>query len=305
MSDEEVNKILPKLKILSRARPLDKLRLVKLLKRSGSVVAVTGDGTNDAPALRYADVGLSMGKKGTSIAKEASDIVLLDDSFNSIVNAVLWGRSLYDNIKRFILFQLTINVAALGIALLGPFIGVQLPLTVIQMLWVNLIMDTFAALALATEPPHEEVMKRKPRNASEFIVSPEMAKNIFGTGTIFVVALVGLLLWLKSDGDISTYELSLFFSVFVMLQFWNLFNARALGLTSSALKGITKNVGFVIIAIAIFVGQIVIIQFGGEVFRTEPLKLSDWLLVIGSTSVVLWIGELIRFLKRLSNKPAN
>jgi len=297
LDDEQAHKAIEGIHLLSRARPLDKLRFVRLLQDNGHVVAVTGDGTNDAPALNYANVGLSMGKTGTSVAKEASDIVLLDDSFKSIVNAVLWGRSLYQNIQRFILFQLTINVAALVIALLGPFIGVQLPLTVIQMLWVNLIMDTFAALALAAEPPDWGVMQRPPRKASDFIVSGPMAKSIFGVAGVFLVILITFLLIIQSGG-VTAHELSLFFTTFVMLQFWNLFNARRLGSSEPAFKGMSQNRGFLLIAAAILIGQIIITQFGGEVFRTAPLSIIEWIIVVGSTSFVLWIGEFVRWRQR-------
>ena len=300
LSDQEAQEAVKELKVLSRARPLDKLRLVKLLQNNGEVVSVTGDGTNDSAALKQAQVGLSMGS-GTAIAKEASDIILLDDSFGTIVNAIIWGRSLYANIQRFILFQLTINVAALGIVLLGPFIGVALPLTVTQMLWVNLIMDTFAALALATEPPNPKVMEERPRSPEAFIISPGMYKNIVLVGLSFLAILTGFLLYIGQDNHISDYELSLFFSFFVMLQFWNLFNARCLGLDKSAFANIVKNRGFVLIASMILIGQILIIQFGGEMFRTVPLSLNDWLLIIGGTSIVLWIGEMIRFFKRMQN----
>lgn len=295
LSDQQASLAVQELKILSRARPLDKLRLVKLLQENGQVVAVTGDGTNDAAALKQAQVGLAMGS-GTAIAKEASDIILLDDSFGSIVNAVVWGRSLYQNIQRFILFQLTINVVALGIALVGPFIGVALPLTVTQMLWVNLIMDTFAALALATEPPNGIVMKQAPRNPEAFIVSTAMAKNILATGLAFLIFSIGFLSHIREDGNITAYELSVFFAVFVMLQFWNLFNARCLGLSQSAFTGWSKNKAFVAIALTIFVGQILIIQFGGSIFRTIPLSFMDWVRVVVGTSIVLVIGELWRLI---------
>ncbi|HPO14828.1 MAG TPA: calcium-translocating P-type ATPase, PMCA-type [Candidatus Hydrogenedentes bacterium] len=298
LSDKDASETVQGLRVLSRARPLDKLRLVRTLQERGHVVAVTGDGTNDAPALNHANVGLAMGQTGTAIAKEASDIILLDDSFNSIVNAVMWGRSLYQNIQRFILFQLTINVAALGIALLGPFIGVKLPLTVTQMLWVNLIMDTFAALALAAEPPHWDVMKRSPRKPGDFIVTKEMARNIFGVSGIFLVFLVGFLLFIGRDDQVTPYELSLFFTTFVMLQFWNLFNARTLGHSHSAFSGISQNKGFVLIAAAILIGQIFFVQLGGSVFRTVPLSLRDWMIIGVGTSVVLWIGEAFRYVKR-------
>ena len=304
--DEAEAKIAAKeLKILSRARPLDKLRLVKLLQANGEVVGVTGDGTNDAAALKQAQVGLAMGS-GTAIAKEASDIILLNDSFSSIVNAVIWGRSLYENIQRFILFQLTINVAALGIVLLGPFIGVAMPLTVTQMLWVNLIMDTFAALALATEPPNPLAIDRQPRAPEAFIISPEMLQNIFTVGFSFLAILTGFLFYIGRDGAIDTYELSLFFTTFVMLQFWNMFNARCLGANHSAFKGLLENKAFIAIALTIFVGQILIIQFGGNVFRTVPLSINDWLLITGLTSTVLAIGEIKRlFVRQARNQTTN
>lgn len=300
-TDQELAPILPNLAVLSRAKPMDKRRLIQLLRDSGNVVAVTGDGINDTLALKKADVSLAMGKSGTALAKQVSDVILLDDSFKSIVSAVKWGRSLYENIQRFILFQLTINVAALGIAFLGPFIGVQLPLTVTQMLWVNLIMDTFAALALATEPPHEDVLKRKPRSPEDFIVTTSMAKQIFGIGAIFLLILSSFLVIIQNDGKVTEYELSLFFSLFVMLQFWNLFNAKCLNVSNSAFKEVLANKGFVAIATSIFIGQIIIVQFGGAIFRTVPLSLSDWLLIILSSSMVLWIGELRRFYQRRSD----
>jgi len=302
LSDAEAEEASSKLSILSRARPLDKVRLVRSLQARGEIVAVTGDGINDCGALNYANVGLSMGKTGKSVAKEASDIILLDDSFGTIVNAVMWGRSLYENIQRFILFQLTINVAALGVALLGPFIGVKLPLTVIQMLWVNLIMDTFAALALATEPPHRDVLRRPPRDSQAFIITRRMAEGIFGTAAFFLVVLVGMLLWMQRDGVVTDYELSVFFSVFVMLQFWNLFNARCLGLTHSAFHNLLENRSLLLIAASIAVGTILLVQFGGAVFRTEPLRFMDWLAIIASTSVVLWVGEILRFISRRRTK---
>lgn len=301
ISDEHASHAVREIKVLSRARPLDKLRLVKLLQENGEVVGVTGDGTNDAAALKQAQVGLAMGS-GTAIAKEASDIILLDDSFRSIVNAVVWGRSLYTNIQRFILFQLTINVVALGIALLGPFIGIALPLTVTQMLWVNLIMDTFAALALATEPPHESVMQQLPRHPEAFIVTRVMAKNIFTTGLTFLLFLVSFLRYIRRDGEVNPYELSVFFAVFVMLQFWNLFNARTLGLNQSAFTGLFENRSFVAIALTIFVGQILIIQFGGSVFRTVPLSFIDWISIIIGTSLVLWAGEIWRMFSQSKSR---
>lgn len=293
------------LRILSRARPSHKLKLVRSLQRAGHVVAVTGDGVNDTFALKQADVGLAMGQTGSAVAKEASDIVLLDDSFLSITKAILWGRSLYQNIQRFILFQLTINVAALGIALVGPFLGVKLPFTVTQMLWVNLIMDTFAALALAAEPPHTDVMNQPPRDPKAFIVTPEMGRTIVATGGAFMVAMIVFLLWAKEryphstiPGEIDAYGLTLFFTVFVMLQFWNLFNARCLGLSQSAFKGILENRGLVIIAAAILIGQVSIVQLGGTYFRTVPLGAVEWSAIIGGTSVVLWAGEAMRWFTR-------
>ena len=298
LEGEELANAVRSLKVLSRARPMDKTRLVTTLQANGEVVAVTGDGTNDAPALNYANVGLAMGS-GTDIAKEASDIVLLDNSFRSIVNAVMWGRSLYQNIQRFILFQLTINVAALGIALLGPFIGVEFPLTVIQMLWVNLIMDTFASLALATEPARWDVMKRPPRKSSDFIITPDMSQRIIGLGVAFIAVLVAFLLIIESDGQVTPHELSLFYATFILLQFWNLFNARVLGLDISAFKGIGENKAFVAIAAAIIVGTVLIVQFGGDVFRTVPLSLGEWLAVIAFTSPVLLIREFLRYSRHL------
>ncbi len=305
LAEDETRSSSAALKVLSRARSTDKLKLVQSLQEQGHVVAVTGDGINDAPALNHADVGLAMGS-GSDIAKEASDIILLDDSFLTIVNAIMWGRSLYQNIQRFILFQLTINVAALGIALLGPFIGVKLPFTVTQMLWINLIMDTFAALALAAEPPHADVMNRPPRDPEAFIVTPPMGWAIAVTGGLFMVAMVGFLLFAKQrfphptiSGEIDNYGLTLFFNVFVMLQFWNLFNARCLGLKQSAFRGILENRGLVIIASVILLGQIAIVQWGGGFFRTVPLSAGEWISIIGGTSVVLWAGEAIRWAQRL------
>ncbi|MBK8022274.1 MAG: calcium-translocating P-type ATPase, PMCA-type [Chloroflexi bacterium] len=281
------------LKVLYRARPKDKLLMVTTLRDAGEVVAVTGDGTNDAPALNFANVGLAMGS-GTDIAKEASDIVLLDDSFGSIVNAVMWGRSLYRNIQRFILFQLTINVAALGIALLGPFIGVEFPLTVIQMLWVNLIMDTFASLALATEPARRDVLSDKPRRSTDFIITPEIGRRILMLGGTFIVVLVAALILMQGDGSVTTHELSLFYAGFVLLQFWNLFNARVLFRNVSLLDGIQENRAFLLIAAAILIGTIVIVTFGGEIFRTEPLGILEWGALLVLTAPVLLFGHLMR-----------
>ncbi|MBO4985195.1 MAG: cation-translocating P-type ATPase [Bacteroides sp.] len=302
LTDEEALERVMDLKIMSRARPTDKQRLVQLLQQKGAVVAVTGDGTNDAPALNHAQVGLSMGT-GTSVAKEASDITLLDDSFNSIGTAVMWGRSLYKNIQRFIVFQLTINFVALFIVLLGSLVGTDLPLTVTQMLWVNLIMDTFAALALASIPPSESVMKEKPRKRTDFIISKPMQVMIFGVGLLFACVLMGMLLYFeKETGGMTIRRLTIFFTFFVMLQFWNLFNARVFGTTESAFKGISKSYGMELVVLAIIGGQFLIVQFGGEVFRTVPLDWQTWLAIIASSSLVLWVGEVARWICRLKRK---
>ena len=302
LTDEEALDRVMDLKIMSRARPTDKQRLVQLLQQKGAVVAVTGDGTNDAPALNHAQVGLSMGT-GTSVAKEASDITLLDDSFNSIGTAVMWGRSLYKNIQRFIVFQLTINFVALFIVLLGSLVGTTLPLTVTQMLWVNLIMDTFAALALASIPPSESVMKEKPRKSTDFIITKSMRYYILGMGSAFLVLLMGMLFWFNSEeGGMTTYRLTVFFTFFVMLQFWNLFNARVFDTSDSAFKGISKSYGMELIILAILGVQILIVQFGGAVFRTVPLDFMTWMTIVVSTSFVLWIGELVRLIRRLTQK---
>ncbi len=301
MNDEQALLAVKSLKVLSRAQPQHKQRVVQLLQKQGEVVAVTGDGVNDGPALNYADVGLAMGITGTSVARAASDMVILDDSFGSIASGVMWGRSLYRNIQRFIVFQLTINVAALVIALLGPFIGVAIPLSVIQMLWVNLIMDTFAALALATEPADPGVMRDRPRGRGDFIITPAMSRSIFGWGIAFVVVLGGMLVWMKSkseSGEISPKNLTIFFCVFVMLQFWNIFNARRFGGFHSAFSGLLDNPLFVIITIAILAGQIAIVQFGGNFFKTVPLSFEEWLVISACTSPVILIGEIGRFLRR-------
>lgn len=295
-SDEEVELRVAQIKILARARPADKLRLVKALQAAGEVVAVTGDGTNDAPALNHADVGLSMGKTGTSIAKEASDIVLLDDSFASIERAILWGRAIYLNIQHFLMFQLTINVTALVIALLGPFLGIKFPLTVMQMLWVNLIMDTLAALALATEPPDPGLMRRKPRSPDEFILTRPMSRTILATGAAFILILVAMISGYLKPGD--PYRLTVFFTVFVFLQVWNLFNARSFGLGRSLFRHLFQNKAFWLVGGFIVAAQVVIVQFGGAVFRTVPLTVRDWLLIIGGTSFIAWTGEIGRFLTR-------
>ena len=302
LSDEEALERVLDIKVMSRARPMDKQRLVQLLQQKGAVVAVTGDGTNDAPALNHAQVGLSMGT-GTSVAKEASDITLLDDSFHSIATAVMWGRSLYKNIQRFIVFQLTINVVALLSVLLGAFFGSALPLTVTQMLWVNLIMDTFAAMALASISPSMDVMNEKPRKRTDFIISKAMQKNIFGTGICFLIVLMGLMAYMNnSAAGMDVHNLTIFFTVFVMLQFWNLFNASVFGTNHSIFKDAGHALGMLSVALIILVGQFLIVTFGGKVFRTEPLPLMEWVYIIGGTSIVLWIGEIWRGIKRMSSK---
>ena len=300
LSDEEALDRVLDLKIMCRARPTDKQRLVKLLQEKGAVVAVTGDGTNDAPALKAAQVGLSMGD-GTSVAKEASDITILDKSFASITRAVMWGRSLYRNIQRFLLFQLTINVAACLIVLLGSLIGTESPLTITQMLWVNLIMDTFAAGALASLPPNEKVMNDKPRRSGpngDFIISRPMAYRIFGVGIAFVAILMGLLLHFHASEGLSAHDLSWFFSFFVMLQFWNMFNAKAFMDGRSAFADLKDSKSFLFVAALILVGQYLIVTFGGAMFNVIPLSWTDWGLIIGSSSLVLWVGEIARLIKK-------
>ena len=302
LSDEKAYELVPKLRVMSRARPTDKQRLVNLLQKHNEVVAVTGDGTNDAPALHHAHVGLSLGS-GTSVAKEASDMTLIDDSFRSIVNAVMWGRSLYKNIQRFLFFQLVVNVTALLLVLGGSVIGTELPLTVTQILWVNLIMDTFAALALASLPPSREVMKDKPRKQSDFIITKGMAQGIVGIGVAFFALLFAfLILCNQSEGDLHIHELSLFFTTFVMLQFWNLFNAKAFGSNHSTFHAFTHDNGLLLVLLIILGGQWIIVTFGGKMFRTDPLSLQEWLTIIAATSVVMWIGEIWRMVKRLRCK---
>lgn len=316
LSDDELKQCLPSVKIISRARPNDKERVVRILKGLDYVVAVTGDGTNDAPALNAANVGLSMGD-GTAVAKEASDMTIIDNSFSTIANAVMWGRSLYKNIKRFILFQMTVNVAACLIVLIGAFIGTQSPLTVTQMLWVNLIMDTFAALALASLPPTKRVMDEKPRSVNEHILKG-MGWGILGVGGLFTILLLGLLLFFQhtditslcdifnggitwgANNGLSAYELGLFFTIFVMLQFWNLFNAKAFMTNESAFKGLSwKNTKwFILIVLIILAGQIVMTEIPGvqEMFNVAEggVKVMDWIIIIVTTSFVLWFGELFR-----------
>ncbi len=321
LTDDELRDRVAELKIMSRARPSDKERLVRLLQERGEVVAVTGDGTNDAPALNKAQIGLSMGD-GTSVAKEASDITILDNSFKSIARAVAWGRSLYINIQRFILFQMTINVAACLIVLVGAMLGTASPLTVTQMLWINLIMDTFAALALASLPPDNVVMNDKPRSRKAYIITKEMASRIIGVGLFFVVVLFGFIQYFKHcevaslaqfslrdyfanfinfshvNGGIDAKELSLLFTIFVFMQFWNIFNAKAFRTQQSALKGLNNCRGFLLTLLIIFVGQVLIVSFGGEMFNVVPLPLGDWIRIVGFTSLILWVGELERLVKR-------
>ncbi len=319
-SDEELLQRVLDIKIMSRARPMDKQRLVQLLQQRDQVVAVTGDGTNDAPALNAAQVGLSMGD-GTSVAKEASDITILDNSFSSISRAVMWGRALYQNIQRFILFQMTINVVACLIVLIGAFLGTESPLTVTQMLWVNLIMDTFAALALASLPASDSVMKVSPRKTSDHIITKGMAQGILGVGLGFVALLFSLVQYFKhvditslaefNFGDyihnifnftevphgLSPYELSLFFTIFVMLQFWNMFNAKAYMSGRSAFNNLKESSGFLLTALLIIVGQWLIVTFGGAMFGVFPIQKVDWAIIIASTSIVLVIGEVVRLIK--------
>lgn len=342
LDDDAARAAVLRIKVMARARPMDKLRLVKLLKDQKEVVAVTGDGTNDAPALNYADVGLAMGKTGTAVAKEASDIILLDDSFQSIVTAIMWGRSLYQNIQRFLLFQLTINVSALSIAMFAAFTG-AVPLTIMQLLWVNLIMDTFAALALATEPPDWNVMKRRPRHYDDFIITSKIGWNILLSALLIVVGLIVMLFWFEdrfgrldyelarstlkqSQADFAQaqavgnlaemqaetvvierqqdimWSLAFFFTFYVLLQFWNLFNARRLGTKKSVFANLFENPYFWAIALSILFGQVLITQFGGTVFSTYPLRLEDWAIILAATSLMLAIGELIRFSQRMRAK---
>ena len=303
LSDDEAYERAKDIRVMSRARPTDKQRLVAMLQKRGEVVAVTGDGTNDAPALHYAHVGLSLGS-GTSVAKEASDMTLLDDSFKSIANAVMWGRSLYRNLQRFLFFQLVVNVAALLLVLGGSVIGTEMPLTVTQILWVNLIMDTFAALALASLPPSHEVMKEKPRKASDFIINKSIGFGILFCGIFFFLVMFALLVYCerRGKGGVDVHELTMFFTTFVMIQFWNLFNAKALMSHHTTFRHFLKDKGMILVLVLVLVGQWIIVTFGGEMFRTTPLSLHEWLLIIGSTSVVLWAGELWRAFKRMIAK---
>ncbi|HJZ93128.1 MAG TPA: calcium-translocating P-type ATPase, PMCA-type [Gemmataceae bacterium] len=318
MSDEELKSRLPRLRILARARPLDKFRMVRLLQDQGHVVAVTGDGTNDAPALKRADVGLAMGVAGTEVAKEASKIVLLDDAFSTIVQAVHWGRSLYENIQRFIQFQLTINVSALVIAFLGPFFGVKPPFTVLQLLWINVIMDTFAAIALCSEPPRPGIMRQRPKRKDESIVTPAMWRTILGTAGFFVVVMIALLLgmeagWFASGSGhnpdrwefapLNVRQVTIFFTAYVLFQVWNAFNCRSLTPDTSGLVGALRNPAFLGIMAAIVVGQVLIVTAGGRTFSVEPLGVLDWIVIAVATSSVLVFEELARRVRRAGAMP--
>ena len=297
LSDEEASKVAGALKVMSRARPTDKQRLVQLLQQQGEVVAVTGDGTNDAPALNRAHVGLSLGS-GTSVAKQASDITLIDDSFRSIVQAVMWGRSLYKNIQRFVFFQLIVNVTALLLVLFGAFIGTEMPLTIIQILWVNLIMDTFAAMALASLPPSREVLRERPRSKDAFIITREMRRGIIGIGLLFFATTAALLWYFERVKGIDAHELTVFFTIFVMMQWWNLFNAKALGSCHSAFRRLWACRGFLLVLALVLAGQWCIVTFGGEMFRTVALSWKWWLAIVAGTSPVLIFGELYRMIQR-------
>ena len=297
LSDEEAFQRVTALKVMSRARPTDKQRLVNMLQKHGEVVAVTGDGTNDAPALNHAHVGLSLGS-GTSVAKNASDMTLIDDSFSSIVKAVQWGRSLYRNIQRFIFFQLVVNVTALLLVLGGSMIGTELPLTITQMLWVNLIMDTFAALALASLPPESEVMKDKPRKQTDFIINRHIAWAIGIVGLLFFGLMFGLLYYFERVAGVSAEELTVFFTIFVMLQWWNLFNAKSLGSRRSAFHKFLSDRGLLFVLFIILAGQWLIVELGGKMFRTVPLDIETWLWIILGTSPVMIVGEIVRRIRR-------
>ena len=306
MTDEELQAHLKDLKVISRSRPADKQRLVHLLQQQGEVVAVTGDGTNDAPALNQAQVGLAMGS-GSAVAKEAGDIILLDDSFSSIATAVMWGRSLYKNIQRFIAFQLTICLAALLVSAICAFMGMEMPFTVTQILWINLIMDTMASLAISTLPPSSHVMGERPRKVSDFIVSSSMRYFIGGYAFLFLAVLTGMYLYFDRwhsgfAGMATTRELTICFTMFVLMQFWNLLNTRALFTGKSAFSRMADIKPLLAVMGIILVGQIAIVQYGGEVFRTEPLSLSTWLWLLGTSSIVLWIGEAVRGIQRLCKK---
>ena len=321
LSEEDAAKRALKLKIMSRARPTDKSRLVRLLQEAGEVVAVTGDGTNDAPALNAAQVGLSMGD-GTSVAKEASDITIMDNSFASITKAVMWGRSLYQNIQRFVLFQLVVNIVACLIVVIGAFTGAESPLTVTQMLWVNLIMDTFAALAFASLPPSMEVMKNKPRRSTDFILSRDMIYRILSTGILFMVILFGLMQCFRNNdiksisylveypgtffasmfdfggnGEFTPVELSMFFSVFVFFQIWNLFNAKAFKSGHTAFFNIKGSKVFFMVVVGIIIGQIAIVTFGGKMFSVVPLTLENWAYIFATTSLIMIVPAILKIIQ--------
>ena len=305
LNDSDAYALVDKLKVMSRARPTDKQRLVELLKSQNEVVAVTGDGTNDAPALNHAHVGLSLGS-GTSVAKEASDMTLLDDSFRSITHAVMWGRSLYKNIQRFLYFQLVINLTVLLLVLGVALMGLEMPLTITQILWINLIMDTFAAMALASLSPSLDLLKEKPRKSSDFIISKSIFQSIIGVSVLFFGILISMLYIYNNNtnGNINTHELTILFTVFVMLQVWNLFNAKVLGTIQSAFQGLTKEKGFLFVLLIIGIGQWIIVTFGGKMFRTEPLSLLEWVVLTMITSPVLWVGELYRLVKRTTTNKS-
>ena len=321
LSDEEALKRAQKIKIMSRARPSDKSRLVNLLQSIGKVVAVTGDGTNDAPALNAASVGLSMGD-GTSVAKEASDITIIDNSFASISKSVMWGRSLYKNIQRFILFQITVNVVACAIVSLGSFMSYQSPLTVTQMLWVNLIMDTFAALAFASLPASRSVMNNTPRRRTDFIITKSMWQYVFGIGLLFILFLFGLLQYFMNDtvdsfdsfsfteyftnylnfshnDSFSIQECTIFFSIFVFLQFWSMLNVKHFDSTDAFFTKFSETKVFYSAMIVILLGQLLIVNFGGKMFNVVPLTTHDWTCIIGGTSLVFIGGLLFRAVKTL------
>ncbi len=301
LSDDELLSRCRELKVVSRARPMDKKRLVEALQNMGEVVAVTGDGTNDAPALKLAHVGLSMGN-GTAVAKEASDITIIDNSFSSIGRAVMWGRSLYRNIQRFILFQLTVNVVACLTVLVGAFADVRSPLTVTQMLWVNLIMDTFAAMALASLPPNSSVMAERPRNRKAFIISHPMRWFIGGVGLAMTAVLLVVYFYFHITDGFSPYDQSAFFTIFVMMQFWNMLNAKAFLTGRSAFSQLWQSREFLFVASMIFVGQVLIVQFGGRMFNTVPLSLFHWVVITACTSLVFLLGEVWRMFEGRSKK---
>ena len=310
LDDDEAAKRAQAIKIMARARPDDKARLVRLLQQQGEVVAVTGDGTNDAPALNAAQVGLSMGD-GTAVAKEASDITILDNSFMSINKAVLWGRSLYSNIQRFILFQLAVNVCACLVVAICSFFSKQPALTVTQMLWVNLIMDTFAALALASLPPNSVLMRQQPRNSHASIITPMMKKFILVSGVIFAVLMIGLYYYFVREANggpvfvrginpnINPHEMGIYFSVFVFLQFWNMLNARSFATGKSAFNNMEDSKVFWAVAAVIFAGQIILVQYFYPFFNCAPLDFMTWFWIILGTFPVFLVGQI--FVKHIKN----